>query len=160
MYTGCIGTSVVQRKENKAVPESYNSTKDTINSGTTKWKDFFTDQNLTDLIDVALKNNQELNIMLQEINIAKYEVRARKGLYLPTLNAGAGAAVEKVGLYTSQGASDATNDITPGKKVPDILPNYLVGVNVSWDHTRVWPRTSMLCASAKSITASAGPKFH
>jgi multidrug efflux system outer membrane protein len=160
LYTGCIGTSVVQRKENKTVPESYNSSKDSVNTAKTKWKDFFTDQNLTDLIDIALKNNQELNIMLQEINIAKNEVRARKGLYLPTLNAGAGAGVEKVGLYSSQGASDAANDILPGKKVPDILPNYLIGVNVSWE-IDIWKklRNSKKAAVYRYLATIDGKNF-
>jgi multidrug efflux system outer membrane protein len=38
---------------------------------------------LVALIDTALKNNQELNITLQEIEIARNEIRARKGEYLP-----------------------------------------------------------------------------
>jgi multidrug efflux system outer membrane protein len=132
MYTSCIGPSLV-KKENKTVPESYNSLKDSINTANTKWKDFFTDPNLSSLIDSALSRNQELNIMLQEIKIAQNEVRARKGAYLPMLGIGAGAGVDKVGLYTSQGASDAAHDITPGKKVPDVLPNYLVGLSASWE---------------------------
>jgi NodT family efflux transporter outer membrane factor (OMF) lipoprotein len=132
LYTSCIGPSFA-RKENKKVPDSFNTIKDSTNTASIKWKDFFTDPNLTALIDTALKNNQELNIMLQEINIAKQEVRARKGAYLPTLGIGAGAGVEKVGLYTSQGASDAANDITPGQKVPDVLPNLAVGLTASWE---------------------------
>lgn len=142
MYTACVGPSQVVRKtESNKVPENFNSitTKDSLNTGKTKWKDFFTDPQLAALIDAALKNNQELNIMLQEINIAKNEVRARKGLYLPNLSVGAGAGVEKVGRYTSQGASDEANEIMPGKKFPDPLPNYLVGVNVSWE-VDIWKR--------------------
>ncbi len=160
LFTACVGTSVVQKKENKSVPESYSSTKDTINSAKIKWKDFFTDQNLNDLIDVALKNNQELNIMLQEINIAKNEVRARKGLYLPTLNTGVAAGGEKVGRYTSQGASDDANEITPGKKVPDFLPNYLVGVNVSWE-IDIWKklRNSKKSATYRYLSTIEGKNF-
>jgi hypothetical protein len=36
-----------------------------------KWRDFFSDPNLVSLIDTALKNNQELNVTLQELAIAK-----------------------------------------------------------------------------------------
>ena len=140
VYTACVGPSqVVHKTESKKVPESYNSSKDSVNIAKTKWKDFFTDPNLSTLIDDALKNNQELNIVLQEINIAKNEVRARKGAYLPNLGIGAGAGVAKVGRYTSQGASDDANEIMPGKKFPDPLPNYLVGVNVSWE-IDIWKR--------------------
>ena len=48
-----------------------------------KWKEFFNDENLTALIDTALVNNQELNIMLQQVDMAKNEIQARKGEYFP-----------------------------------------------------------------------------
>lgn len=117
----------------KPLPESYSTSQDTINTANTKWKLFLTDSYLTVLIDTALNNNQELNIILQEINIAKNEIRATKGAYLPFVGAGAAAGLIKVGDYTSQGASDANNEITPNKKVPNILPNYMFGFNASWE---------------------------
>lgn len=160
LYTACIGPSVVQKKENTTVPESFNNLKDSVNTAKIKWKDYFTDPNLAELIDAALKNNQELNIMLQEINIAKNEVRARKGAYLPSLNAGAGAGVEKVGRYTSQGASDDANEIMPGRKFPDPLPNYLVGINVSWE-VDIWKklRNSKKAAAYKYLSTIEGKNF-
>ncbi|HXB39360.1 MAG TPA: TolC family protein [Bacteroidia bacterium] len=139
LYASCSLPNFGRKTENKAVPTSYNNSKDSINTAKVKWKQFFTDPNLTALIDTALKNNQELNIILQEINIAKNEIRARKGAYLPFVGAGVGAGIEKVGLYTSQGASDATNNIMPGKKFPDPLPNYMLGVNASWE-VDIWKK--------------------
>jgi len=50
---------------------------------------------LSALIDTALHNNQELNITLQEIEISQNEISARKGEYLPFVNLGGGAGVEK-----------------------------------------------------------------
>jgi outer membrane protein TolC len=38
---------------------------------------FFTNKNLQNLIDTALQNNQELQITLQEIEIAKNEARSK-----------------------------------------------------------------------------------
>ena len=138
-FLACKNLAIVNKKENKKVPESYNTSKDTINTAKTKWKDFFKDAQVITLIDSALSKNQELNIILQEIKIANNEVRARKGAYLPFMNAGAGASVDKVGRYTSQGASDATNEIMPGKAFPDPLQNYLFGVNVSWE-VDIWKK--------------------
>src|SRR5262245_35906606 len=43
------------------------------------WRAFFPDPYLVALIDVALQNNQELNIAVQEILIADNEVMARRG---------------------------------------------------------------------------------
>ena len=133
IYTACSVPFLGRKTENKTVPISYNNSKDSMNTAKVKWNDFFTDANLKALIDTALKNNQELNIVLQEIYISKNEVRAQKGAYLPYIGAGAGAGVEKVGRYTSQGASDAVTNIAPGKATPEVLPNYVFGLNASWE---------------------------
>lgn len=133
IYSACTGPGLVQKTENKSLPDAFGASKDTNNTAQKKWKDFFTDQNLNGLIDIALQNNQELNIMLQEIRIAQNEVRARKGAYLPFLNIGAGAGADKVGRYTSRGANDANTPIMPGKNFPDPLPDYMIGANLSWE---------------------------
>ena len=74
----CKTTSTVQKTDSKLVPEMYAGvTGDTLNSGVISWKTYFKDAHLQVLIETALKNNQELNITMQEIEIAKNEVRAR-----------------------------------------------------------------------------------
>ena len=133
IFSSCSVPFLGRKTENRMLPSAYNSSQDSLNTAKTKWKDFFTDPNLIALIDTALKNNQDLNITLQEINVARNEVRGRKAAYLPFVGLGAAAGADKVGQYTSQGASDAVNDITPGKKVPVTLPDYLIGVNASWE---------------------------
>ena len=50
-----------------------------------------------------------------------------------------GAGVEKVGLYTSQGANDANTEIAPNKAFPDPLGNLVLGVNASWE-IDVWKK--------------------
>lgn len=130
----CSVNSKLQRKENKSVPNAFNNViNDSANAANLKWNSYFTDPDLVALIDSALVRNQELNIMLQEIKIAKNEVRARKGEYLPFLGLGANAGLDKVARYTSQGANDANTDIMPGKEFPDPLPNFLGGVTASWE---------------------------
>lgn len=130
--SSCIPT-LKTRQENKSVPDMYASSSDTTNTGQIKWGTFFNDPYLTDLIDTALKNNQELNMMLWEINIANAEVRARKGEYLPFLRAGVGAGIEHVGEYTSQGVSDANDEYAPGKHVPANLQDYMAGFFATWE---------------------------
>lgn len=132
-YSACKLPQVAQRTENKEVPLSFAGSTDTLNSTRIKWKDFFKDQYLANLIDTALKNNQELNITLQEIEIARNEIRIKKGELLPGVNYKLGAGVEKVGRYTSSGAGDASTDITPGREVPDPLPDYSFGLQASWE---------------------------
>jgi multidrug efflux system outer membrane protein len=160
LYTACSTPNFGRKTENKTVPTGYNNSRDSINVAKTKWKDFFTDPNLVALIDTALKNNQELNIVLQEINVAKNEIRGRKGAYLPFVGVGVGAGLEKVGKYTSQGASDDANYITPGQKVPVNLPNYMLGINASWE-VDIWKklRNSKNAAVAKYLSSIEGKNF-
>lgn len=133
LLASCSVKPLMKKDENKNTPASFNSSQDTTNSAQLKWNIFFSDPNLQALIDTALLNNQELNIMLQEIEIAKNEVSARKGEYLPFVGLGGASKVEKVGRYTSQGANDATTEIKPGKATPDPLPDFMVGAFASWE---------------------------
>lgn len=160
LYAACSVPNFGRKTENKTVPTSYTNSNDTLNTGKTKWKEYFKDPQLTALIDSALIKNQELNIVLQEIQIAKNEVRSRKGAFLPYMNAGLGAGVEKVGRYTSQGASDANNEIMPGKPFPDPLQNYALGVNVSWE-IDIWKklRNAKKSAVYKYLSTVEGKNF-
>ncbi|WP_274473880.1 TolC family protein [Mangrovimonas aestuarii] len=130
----CVPTREI-REVNTSLPEKFQDviTNDTTNVANIEWKQFFKDSNLIALIDTALVNNQELNIMLQQVDMAKNEIKARKGEYLPFVDIQAGAEVEKVGRYTSQGASDANIDIKPGKEFPEPLPNFGVGAFATWE---------------------------
>lgn len=133
VYTSCNVPSALQRTENKKVPASYASSQDTANTARLKWKMFFNDPDLNALIDTALKNNQELNITLQEIEISKNEIRARKGEYLPFVGVKGAAGIDKVGRYTNIGAMEEHTEIAPGKPMPDPLPDYLAGAYATWE---------------------------
>lgn len=132
VFSACV-PAIVQKTAKRDVPASYHGSMDTTNTTSVKWKDFFADPYLSALIDSALMNNQELNVVLQEIAISKNEVRARKGEYLPFVNLRAGAGVEKPGHYTHQGATDATTEFEPGEEMPDPLQDYLMGAFASWE---------------------------
>jgi outer membrane protein, multidrug efflux system len=156
----CKTPAVTTMTENKTVPESYNTNKDTSNSAAMPWKKFFKDQNLVDLIDTALKNNQELMITLQEIEIAKNEIRMRKGKLLPTVGVGAGVGVEKVGRYTSQGAGDASTEITPGQEFPDPLGDFKVAAYAHWE-VDIWKklRNSKKATVSRYLSTIEGKNF-
>jgi multidrug efflux system outer membrane protein len=139
LFTACSVPYLGRKTENRTVPAFYNNSGDTVNIAKVNWKNYFKDPYLQSLIDSALLKNQELNILLQEINMSSNEIRARKGAYLPMVGVGAAAGVEKVGRYTSQGANDANTEITPGKKVPEVLPNYFVGLTASWE-VDIWKK--------------------
>ena len=125
----CKPVEIQQRAENRTVPEKYaGAENDNTNSGKLKWNEYFSDPNLQALITEALKNNQELNIMLQEIEISKNEIKARKGEYLPSVGLKAGVGVDKVSRYTNIGAMEDNTEIVPGKEMPDQLLDFWAGV--------------------------------
>ncbi len=160
LLVACSTPSILKRTESKNVPASYGASQDTSNTAKVKWKDFFKDPDLHTLIDTALKNNQELNIFLQEISVARNEVRARKGAYLPNLNIQAGAGVEKSSRYTRNGAVDANLDVAPGKAFPEPLPDLFVGANISWE-LDIWKklRNSRKSAMYRYISTAEGKNF-
>ncbi|RYD90661.1 MAG: TolC family protein, partial [Sphingobacteriales bacterium] len=136
---GCKAPAIVQMAENKPLPQTYNTSADTTNSAATQWRSFFTDKYLLDLIDTALKNNQELMSTLQEIDIAKNDIALRQGQIKPIVGVRAGAGLEKAGRYTSQGAGDASTEITPGREVPDPLADYAVAAYADWE-VDIWKK--------------------
>ncbi|KQC01798.1 TolC family protein [Pedobacter sp. Hv1] len=156
----CKVPVITQRAENRVVPGAYNKNSDTTNSSNLQWRKFFTDKNLANLIDTALKNNQELNITLQEIEIAKSEIRLKHGQLLPTVGAKLGLGVEKVGRYTSQGAGDAGTEITPGKAVPDPLTDLTVGLYANWE-VDIWKklRNAKKAAVTRYLASVEGKNF-
>lgn len=140
ILSSCVPTQNTIREENKTVPEHFlNKETDTTNSAQIKWRDFFSDDNLIALIDTALVNNQELNIMLQQIAIANNEVQIRKGEYLPFVNIYAGAEVEKVGEYTRNGAVEHNLDIRENEEFPEPLSNFTAGLSATWE-LDVWKK--------------------
>src|SRR6476620_8051989 len=62
------------------------------NSAQIGWREFFDDPALVSLVDQALFGNQELKILAQQIEIANFEVLARRGAYLPFVSLGARAS--------------------------------------------------------------------
>lgn len=157
---GCKVPQVATLNEQQPLPEKYTTATDTTNTASIKWREFFTDPNLVNLIDVALKNNQELNITLQEIEIARNEVKGKKGAYLPTVGLKAGAGVEKVGRYTSQGAGDATTEIKPGVETPDPLGDFTVAAVANWE-VDIWKklRNSKKAAVSRYLSSVEGKNF-
>jgi NodT family efflux transporter outer membrane factor (OMF) lipoprotein len=133
-FAACKLPTLVQKTDNQAVPAAYaNAAQDSANIAAIKWREYFSDPYLVALIDTALKNNQELNITLQEIEQTRNEIRARKGEYLPFVGLRAGGGVDKVARYTNIGAMEANTEIKPGKEMPEPLPNYMLAATATWE---------------------------
>ena len=164
-FAACKTPELVVKNESRNVPASYATapaaaTLDSTNSGQLPWKQFFADADLRLLIDAALQNNQELNITLQEIEIAKNEVRARKGEYLPFVNLGASAGAEKVGRYTIRGATEENINIREGRRTPDPLTDFQVGAFATWE-VDIWHklRNARKAAALRYLATIEGRNF-
>lgn len=130
----CNSIKIQERGENRSVPNAFGKIEnDTVNSAKINWNEYFNDPHLQSLIQTALQNNQELNIMLQEIEISKNEIRIRKGEYLPSVGIKAGAGVDKAARFTNIGAMEATTDIKPGKEMPEPLYDIGIGAYANWE---------------------------
>jgi len=133
---GCKVPAIQTKSPNLPIPEGFSRTEavaDTTNWANIPWKQFFNDPYLQKLIDTALTNNKELQITLQEVEIAKNDVAFRKSFLAPKVGLKVGSGVEKVARYTSQGAGDAATEIEPGKKMPEALGDFGVSAVASWE---------------------------
>lgn len=135
--TGCKSLQVDERKASTETPEFfYGNATDSLqseNSSKLNWKEFFTDVNLQNLIEEALSNNQELNIMKQELEISKNEIRVRKGECLPSIDLKIGGGVDKVARYTNIGAMEATTEMLPGKEMPEPVSDLGIAAVAKWE---------------------------
>ncbi|HLP96525.1 MAG TPA: efflux transporter outer membrane subunit [Saprospiraceae bacterium] len=157
----CKVPQVVLKQENKTVPSAYSGQQENAqNVADLNWRTYFADSNLVALIDTALQNNQELNIVLQEIEILKNEVRARKGEYQPFVNMGAGIASEKPGRYTRFGALEEQLEVKPGKAFPEPLQDFALGLSASWE-VDIWKklRNAKKAAMMRYLAGTEGKNF-
>ncbi len=94
--------------------------------------EFYNDPILKRLFDQAFAGNRELKILDQDVEIARNEILARQGAYLPFVTFGANASLAKPSLYTPEGAVEKQLEYLPGKHFPDPLPDFLGGLNFFW----------------------------
>ena len=146
------------RTENKTVPSSYNTSLDTTNTARVIWRNYFTDPNLVALIDTALNNNQELNITRQEIDIARNEVRAKKGEYLPFGGITANGGADRSSKYTWNGQSEEAWKAS-GEK-PKYIGDFMLGVAFTWEFD-IWKklRNGKNAAVARYLASVEGKNF-
>lgn len=157
---GCNAPMATTLQSQAPLPSFYENSTDTTNVANVPWRTFFKDQNLINLIDKALTNNQELQITIQEIEMSKNDIRIKNGAILPSVGVKAGAGLEKVGRYTSQGAGDASTEIKPGTETPDPLGDFTVAAYANWE-VDIWKklRNSKKAAVSRYLASVEGKNF-
>lgn len=123
------------------------STSDTISSAKVSWRKFVTDTTLAGLIETGLKNNFDALIAYQRLEMAQSDIRGAKGALLPSVSITAEAAQRKWGLYTMDGAGNASTYIREDEIVPEHLPDYFLGFRASWE-VDIWGKLKSKKAGA------------
>lgn len=140
MLHGCGIPDLAVKKPDSKLPDSFKpALTQKTNTAKIQWKTFFDDPNLLSLIDTAVANNKEVNIMLQRISVAQNEIQARRGEYLPFVNFGAGAGGDKTADFTRNGAVEDNLNIKPGQAFPTFLGDYQFGLISTWE-VDIWKK--------------------
>lgn len=141
LCAGCIPTPpVTLREASTEVPTSFggegaptDEAEVPPSTATVDWHDLFDDAHLVALVDLAMENNQELNIAVQEMIVANSDVMARRGEIFPSLSLGVGGGLDRVSETTREGRSDEVSGLDRD------LPNLSLGLYASWE-IDVWGR--------------------
>jgi outer membrane protein, multidrug efflux system len=135
---GCKIPALQPQPQRATLPNSFDTAaSDTSNVAQIPWKTFFNDVHLGALIEEAIQNNPDLLAASQKIDLANAEVKAQRGALRPVVSGTVNPALRRFGLYTMDGAGNASTDIQEGKIVPTHLPDFLVGIQTSWE-VDVW----------------------
>ena len=138
MLQGCI-PKVAIKKADAPLPAAFEpGVLETTNTAIVMRKDFFDDPALLDLLDIAVANNKEINIMLQRISIAQNEIQRRRGEYLPFVGIRAGAGGDKVGEFTRFGALEEHLPLA-GHAFPTFLGDFRFELFSTWE-VDIWKR--------------------
>lgn len=137
VMTGCKTTQYHTDTINKHIPAKYDHTSDSSSTNIAKWRDVFFDPNLVALIDTALKNNYDLRLALQKVEIVKAGLKFNKGVRLPELGLSGSVGERKFGDYTMDGVGNYDTQFSPNindkQQIPAPLPDYYVGFQASWE---------------------------
>jgi NodT family efflux transporter outer membrane factor (OMF) lipoprotein len=152
--------ALVQSEQSMPVDFDAPSSADSTSVASISWREYFDDPDLIALIDAALQNNQELNILLREIEVSKNEVLEREGEYLPFVNIGAGVGADKPGRFTRAGAVEDQLEIEEGRAFPEPLGEFQVGAVASWE-VDIWRklRNAKDAAQLRYLAATEGRKL-
>lgn len=159
--SSCGVPKVIQKEVSGTVPDRFQgAARDSTTAGALSWHDYFKDPYLISLIDTALTNNQELHILMQEIEVARNEAKARKGEYLPSVSFRAGAGAEKRSEKTLMGRLERDLSIEPGRRNPEPLPDFLAGLSANWE-VDIWKklRNARQAAISRYLATVEGRNF-
>lgn len=146
LLASCKSTELtLQDRETQLPPNFENVVAATDESSVAllNWQNFFADEQLKNLVQVALDNNQDHLKTLERIRVFRANYKIAKGGLLPEVNALAGASVRRFGEYTMDGVGNADSNLSPtvpeDKLIPDPYRDFIVGAQFNWE-IDVWSK--------------------
>ena len=136
---GCKAPSLTP-DEAVRLPEMYTEDTDTVTVATLSWKAFFPDDYLKAYIDTALLRNPSFLQAVEQVSIARAQLRVGKGALLPEVSLGLAGGIQRFGEYTMDGVGNSTTntpDLAKDKHIPDPYKNLNLGVSFQWE-ADVW----------------------
>jgi len=120
-----------------AFPTTHGSA-DSLGAGGQPWHTFYQDSALTALIDTALRNNLDLRVAVQRVELARADYIERRGALFPSVSLGGTAGLDHYGRYTLSGVgnydTNLSQNINSDQRVPTSLtPDFFGGLRSSWE---------------------------
>lgn len=118
------------------LPESFIDDTDTTSMASISWKEFFPDSQLVQYIDSALVNNHSFLKTIENVSIARAQMRAGKGALLPEVMFGLSGGIQRFGEYTMDGVGNSTTntpDLVKDKHIPDPYKDLNLGLSFQWE---------------------------
>jgi NodT family efflux transporter outer membrane factor (OMF) lipoprotein len=131
--TGCSIPKTSREQRPFAVPGTFDGGIDSASSADLSKEVFYRSPYLTTLLDTVLKNNFDLAIASRRIEMANAQLLQSRAALAPSVQFSGMAGMRKFGLYTMDGAGNASTDIESGKVVPTNLPDFFYGLQSSWE---------------------------
>ena len=130
-FAGCAPSRPGKLTARKPVAGAYGD------STLPKWRAFFGDTTLVNLIDTALKNNPDLQIALERTGIAASELYASRMAILPRSDLRVAAGQRRFGDYTMDGVGNYDTRLSPNitrdQFIPEHLPDLFAGLQSTWE---------------------------
>lgn len=135
--SSCRIVHTPQKTQAVQLPVSFLSSTDSTTIGSLPRQTLFADQNLVQLVDLALAQNPDLQMALQRIEIAQANYQISRGALLPSVNAVAAVGVDRYGRYTLNGVgnydTNLSENIAGQSRIPNPTTDYFLGLRSSWE---------------------------
>jgi outer membrane protein, multidrug efflux system len=160
LLTGCSMFDPVVIREQEKLPDVYAGLEASDAGVRLDWNEWFADPQLTALVHEALAHNQSLAMAVERVEVARAGVTRTTGALFPRLDLGLGTGLRKYGLYTMDGAGNATTDIIPNQRVPVNLGDFALSLQTTWE-ADVWGklRAQKSAATAQWLASVEGVHF-